>query len=132
MAVPENNAVTWDALWRLIYGIAAVIIGWGGIMLGMIRSKASAKVVDDAHEAIYEGLGNAASKGELKAMLDGHYKDDDDRFEVFRDRFVRMEDRTRQDMKDVADRLEGRMDKIEENQRNNTTAILTEIRNGRK
>ncbi len=98
----------------------------------MIRSKASAKLVEQNQEFIAGLLGQAVSKGEMEAALKGHFKDDDDRFELSGDRFKRMEDRTRDDIKELATRIEGRINTIEENQRTNTAIILAEIRNNRE
>ena len=122
MAAPESNAVTWDAF-RWWVGIFGVIMGTlSEAARRAIGSKASTKMVEQAQDN---------TKAVAKAELNGHIKDDDNRFELYRDRFVRLEDRTREDIKAVAERLEGRMNTIEANQRTNTATILDAIRNNR-
>ncbi len=132
MAAPESNLVSWDAFWKLMSVFGVILTGAWGVLVGMIRSKASAKLVEQNEEFIAGLLGHAVTKEEMQAALDGHYKDDNDRFDLYGDRFKRMEDRTRDDIKELATRIEGRINTIEENQRTNTAIILAEIRNNRE
>lgn len=130
MAAPENNGVSWDALWRIMGGCAAVIAGAFAWLWAMIAS--NARDIKESQEAVYQALGNAASKSEVKLLVDGHLRDDDHRFEEMGKHLNRVQEQTRDDLRELGDRFDKSLQNHEEREITLLNMILTETkRNGK-
>ncbi len=103
MPVPENDAVSWDAFWKFLGACALVISGAFAWLMMMVR-------------------------GTVKA----HQVDDDHRFAGLSEHLDRVQTQAREDVKEIGERMERRVDRLEEKQDNQFANVLNEIRNNRK